>query len=414
MGDDGLGGGEVVGHEGGYRRSGARGAPQLFAHKLYKLVDEEDSEIVDWMPDGQGFQVKDMVRFCSEVIVKYFNHCKFTSFQRQLNLYGFKKRRGDRAGAFYHPHFQKGQQQLLSRVRRQRVNRDLVAAAQRQAAAQRNAAGAGPGHPPPPGRGYHGAGGLQPGGIRRSMGPGGMGSYANKPRRDSYAPLGGGLDGRWVETDPSTLRAGMDRRDESLGGWDWQGGGGHPGVRAGPPRASHPPPLPQRNFAQDPMPHLPGRQSPHSHVEQGNPFRLPVSFMHRGTPALHMPPIQPPPGSRQPGPPQMLPPPRAGVSRDVPAHLQLPQHPGQPSGGPGPGSGPQGVNGSVAAAVAAVKAAAMNDSPAVGEGGGSYVSGAPWQHVLRSTHPLPYPTVPHFYDSTVAGMGGSGGGSGSG
>ncbi|CAM9353660.1 unnamed protein product, partial [Choristocarpus tenellus] len=139
-GSEGGGGGVAV-VEGSYRRSGARGAPQLFAHKLYKLVDEEDPEIVDWMPDGQGFQVKDMDRFCAEIISKYFNHCKFTSFQRQLNLYGFKKRRGDKAGAFYHPHFRRGQQHLLRRVRRQRVNRDLLAAAQRAAAAnRRNAA----------------------------------------------------------------------------------------------------------------------------------------------------------------------------------------------------------------------------------------------------------------------------------
>lgn len=55
------------------RRVGARGGPQLFAQKLFTLVEEEDPEIVEWLPDGLAFRVKDIQRFSTEVLEKYFN-----------------------------------------------------------------------------------------------------------------------------------------------------------------------------------------------------------------------------------------------------------------------------------------------------------------------------------------------------
>lgn len=67
---------------------------------------------------------------------------KFTSFQRQLNLYQFKRRKGAHAGAFHHPCFRRGQRHLLAKVRRQKVKRDLAVearAAQRLARSAREA-----------------------------------------------------------------------------------------------------------------------------------------------------------------------------------------------------------------------------------------------------------------------------------
>lgn len=69
---------------------------------------------------------------------------KFTSFQRQLNLYQFKRRKGAHAGAFHHPSFRRGQRHLLSKVRRQKVKRDLAVearAAQRLARAKGSGGG---------------------------------------------------------------------------------------------------------------------------------------------------------------------------------------------------------------------------------------------------------------------------------
>lgn len=55
------------------RRVGARGGPQLFAQKLFTLVEEENPEIVEWLPDGLAFRVKDIQRFSNEILEKYFN-----------------------------------------------------------------------------------------------------------------------------------------------------------------------------------------------------------------------------------------------------------------------------------------------------------------------------------------------------
>ena len=45
----------------------------MFAQKLFTLVEEEDNEIVEWLPDGLAFRVKDIQRFSCEVLEKYFN-----------------------------------------------------------------------------------------------------------------------------------------------------------------------------------------------------------------------------------------------------------------------------------------------------------------------------------------------------
>lgn len=44
---------------------------------------------------------------------------KMTSFQRQLNLYGFRRvTKGEDVGAYYHPKFQKGRRDLISEIKR--------------------------------------------------------------------------------------------------------------------------------------------------------------------------------------------------------------------------------------------------------------------------------------------------------
>lgn len=54
--------------------------------------------------------------------MQYFRHNKFSSFRRQLNLYGYRKViKGPDAGAYMHPFFQRGRPDLLKDVKKGKV-----------------------------------------------------------------------------------------------------------------------------------------------------------------------------------------------------------------------------------------------------------------------------------------------------
>lgn len=62
-----------------------------FVRSVYDMLQNEDQRILSWSADGSHFQVHDVTRLESEVLRKYFKHNKFSSFQRQLNNFGFHK-----------------------------------------------------------------------------------------------------------------------------------------------------------------------------------------------------------------------------------------------------------------------------------------------------------------------------------
>ena len=84
------------------------GVQDPFPVKLHLVLDEMErngqTDIMCWMPHGRCFMVKDPTEFVKEYMPTYFNQHKFASFQRQINLYGFKRLTGNTPdkGAYYH------------------------------------------------------------------------------------------------------------------------------------------------------------------------------------------------------------------------------------------------------------------------------------------------------------------------
>ena len=66
-----------------------------FISKLYDILNNTAyKEIIYWNKEGGGIIIADVNQFSSMILPKYYNHNKYSSFVRQLNLYGFHKSKG--------------------------------------------------------------------------------------------------------------------------------------------------------------------------------------------------------------------------------------------------------------------------------------------------------------------------------
>jgi HSF-type DNA-binding len=97
-----------------------------FPRKMYVLLDDAEREgfdnIISWQPTGTSFRIHRPDLFVEGVLKNYFSQSRLKSFQRQLNIYGFKKvSMGPHKGGYQHKYFIRGQPELCSNIHRHRI-----------------------------------------------------------------------------------------------------------------------------------------------------------------------------------------------------------------------------------------------------------------------------------------------------
>ena len=88
------------------------------------LNNEENADIISWLPHGRGFMIYKKKLFETKIMPKFFHkHSKYTSFTRKLNRWGFVRvTRGPEMGAYYHKFFKRGESRLCMQMSCQRPN----------------------------------------------------------------------------------------------------------------------------------------------------------------------------------------------------------------------------------------------------------------------------------------------------
>ncbi|KAF8317453.1 hypothetical protein DL93DRAFT_2055636 [Clavulina sp. PMI_390] len=113
----------------------AKPVPEVpaFLNKLYQMIDEPTTDdIIHWADDGESFYILSQDELQRNVLPHWFKHNKFTSFVRQLNMYGFHKMQQMKQGAlknaadeevwqFHEPNFRRGRLDLLKLITRKKT-----------------------------------------------------------------------------------------------------------------------------------------------------------------------------------------------------------------------------------------------------------------------------------------------------
>jgi hypothetical protein len=106
------------------RRRG--GVAVSFPARLHAVLDRVERDgwghVISWQPHGRCFLIHKPIEFQEHVMPAYFGQNKLTSWQRQLNLYGFcRLTRGPDAGGYYHELFLRGRFFLTKKMLRTKI-----------------------------------------------------------------------------------------------------------------------------------------------------------------------------------------------------------------------------------------------------------------------------------------------------
>ena len=77
------------------RSSQKKEKSESFLTKLYDILsDNSYINIIHWDNEGKRIIVCDVINLCNVVLPKFYKHHNYSSFVRQLNMYGFRKSKG--------------------------------------------------------------------------------------------------------------------------------------------------------------------------------------------------------------------------------------------------------------------------------------------------------------------------------
>jgi hypothetical protein len=98
-----------------------RGDPfPVRVHRMLSDLEEQGlADIASFMPHGRSFAVHNVDRFVNEILPKYFKQTMWSSFSRQLGLWGFMRgQAGPDIGGYYHELFLNGRPDLVVYMKR--------------------------------------------------------------------------------------------------------------------------------------------------------------------------------------------------------------------------------------------------------------------------------------------------------
>jgi len=103
-----------------------------FVHKLYQMLsDPKQSKFINWNDTGYSFTIRNVQGFSRNVLPLHFRHNNFSSFVRQLNMYGFHKvNKSTPKGSenqvweFFHPKFIRGKPHLIEEIKRKQLENE--------------------------------------------------------------------------------------------------------------------------------------------------------------------------------------------------------------------------------------------------------------------------------------------------